>query len=394
MKDVAIIAAGRTAIGAFGGSLTKLSAVELAVQCGQGLLAKADINPSIIDEVIMGNVLGAGSGQNVARQVQIGLDIPVTSTAFTVNKVCGASLKAITLAAQAIMVGDKQVVLAGGTESMSNASYLDSSSRWGGRFGDVIGKDLILSDGLIDAFSGIHMGITAENLAEKYQISRSQQDEFALSSQQKYHIAQARGLFVDEIIPVTIKDRKGDVTFSIDEYPRVNTSIESLSQLKPAFKQNGTVTAGNASGINDGAAMVLLMPLELAIKEGYQPLAIIKSWASAGVDPEIMGFGPVPATVAALEKAQLTTADINLVELNEAFAAQSLSVIDHLDIDPEIINVNGGAIALGHPIATSGARILVSLIYELRRRKEHYGLASLCIGGGMGISLIIKNYMD
>lgn len=391
MREVAIVAAGRTAIGGFGGTLAPLSAVELGIQCAQGMLAKANIPVSIIDEVIIGNVLGAGSGQNIARQIQIGLGIPAEKTAFTVNKVCGASLKTIALAAQAIMCGDKDVVLAGGSESMSNAVYVQSQTRWGTRLGHSDAKDLILTDGLTDAFSGIHMGITAENLAEKYQISREQQDNFALASQLKAAQAQQQGKFNDEIIPVIIKSRKGEINFDTDEHLR-STTIETLAGLKPAFKKSGSVTAGNASGINDGAAMVLLMPLDFALEHGYQPLATIKATASAGVEPELMGFGPVPATLAVLEKAKLAAADIDLIEFNEAFSAQALSVMQALPFDPEIINVNGGAIALGHPIAASGARILVTLLYELKRRQLQYGLASLCIGGGMGISAIIENY--
>ncbi|WP_025820396.1 thiolase family protein [Shewanella marina] len=391
MREVAIVAAGRTAIGGFGGSLASLSVVELGIQCAQGMLNKADIPVEIIDEVIIGNVLGAGNGQNIARQIQIGLGIPAKKTAFTVNKVCGASLKTIALAAQAIMCGDKDVVLAGGCESMSNAAYIQLKTRWGARLGDAETKDLILSDGLTDAFSDIHMGITAENLAEKYQISREQQDEFALTSQLKAAQAIQDGKFNEEIIPVLIKDRKGEKLFVVDEHPRAAT-IDKLAGLKPAFKKNGSVTAGNASGINDGAAMVLLMPLELALANGYTPLAILKSTASAGVEPELMGFGPVPATIMALEKAKLQQKDINLVEFNEAFAAQALSVSQQFAFPPEIINVNGGAIALGHPIAASGARILVTLLFELKRRKQRYGLASLCIGGGMGITAIIENY--
>lgn len=391
MREVAIVAAGRTAIGGFGGSLASLSVVELGIQCAQGMLNKADIPVEIIDEVIIGNVLGAGNGQNIARQIQIGLGIPAKKTAFTVNKVCGASLKTIALAAQAIMCGDKDVVLAGGCESMSNAAYIQLKTRWGARLGDAETKDLILSDGLTDAFCDIHMGITAENLAEKYQISREQQDEFALTSQLKAAQAIQDGKFNEEIIPVLIKDRKGEKLFVVDEHPRAAT-IDKLAGLKPAFKKNGSVTAGNASGINDGAAMVLLMPLELALANGYTPLAILKSTASAGVEPELMGFGPVPATIMALEKAKLQPKDINLVEFNEAFAAQALSVSQQFAFPPEIINVNGGAIALGHPIAASGARILVTLLFELKRRKQRYGLASLCIGGGMGITAIIENY--
>lgn len=331
MREVAIVAAGRTAIGGFGGSLASLSVVELGIQCAQGMLNKADIPVEIIDEVIIGNVLGAGNGQNIARQIQIGLGIPAKKTAFTVNKVCGASLKTIALAAQAIMCGDKDVVLAGGCESMSNAAYIQLKTRWGARLGDAETKDLILSDGLTDAFSDIHMGITAENLAEKYQISREQQDEFALTSQLKAAQAIQDGKFNEEIIPVLIKDRKGEKLFVVDEHPRAAT-IDKLAGLKPAFKKNGSVTAGNASGINDGAAMVLLMPLELALANGYTPLAILKSTASAGVEPELMGFGPVPATIMALEKAKLQQKDINLVEFNESFCSTSIKRISTICI--------------------------------------------------------------
>ncbi len=390
LSDIAIVSAGRTATGSFGGSLATLSAVEIGVACAKGIIERAGISPSDIDEVLLGNVLHAGCGQNVARQVQLGAGIPETSTATTISKVCGAGLKAIALGAQAIWAGDKEVVLAGGTESMSNAPFVIDSVRWGKKLGNTETIDTLLKDGLTDAFNNIHMGITAENLAEIFDITREQQDQFALESQTRAMDAQTSGYFKDEIIPIEIQTPKKTVVFDKDEYIRPETTLDALQKLRPAFKKDGTVTAGNASGINDGAAMVLLMTVEKAEAMGLVPLAIITSYASAGVDPATMGYGPVPATVKALQKAGLELADIDLVECNEAFAAQSLSVMKELGLDPEITNVNGGAIALGHPIGASGARILVTLLHEMLRRKSKTGLATLCIGGGMGISMIIN----
>ncbi|PJE79619.1 Acetyl-CoA acetyltransferase [invertebrate metagenome] len=391
MKDIAIISAGRTAIGEFGGGLAPLSAVELGTACAKEVIRRANVTGDIVDDVILGNVLNAGCGQNVARQIQLDAGIPCEKTAMTINKVCGSGLQAIALGAQAIMTGDKEVVLAGGVESMSNAGYVMPRARWGMRMGNSEIVDTMVSDGLMDAFNDIHMGVTAENLAEKYELTRQMQDQFSADSQQKTESAQKTGRFVEEIIPITVHHRKKTIEITEDEHPRHGTTIETLARLRPAFKEGGTVTAGNASGINDGAAMVLLMSCEKAESMGLRPMAVIRSWASAGVDPVTMGFGPVPATQKALEKSGLNISDLDLIECNEAFAAQSLSVIKALDLPMDITNVNGGAIALGHPIGASGARILVTLLYEMVRRQSQYGLATLCIGGGMGMSMVIKH---
>lgn len=389
--EVIIVSASRTAIGKFGGSLKDVSAVQLGATVINSVIEKAGIKHDQVDEVIMGNVLQAGLGQNVARQSAIKAGIPENISSFTVNKVCGSGLKAVHLATQAILVGDAEIVIAGGTENMSQAPYLLLNARDGFRMGDQKLVDSLIHDGLTCSFNEYHMGITAENLSERYEISREEQDKFAASSQQKAAEAQNSGKFKDEIVPVKVPQRRGEpIIFDSDEYIRHGTTVESLAKLKPAFKKDGTVTAGNASGINDGAAAVLLMSRSKAEELNIKPMATIVANASGGVDPSVMGIGPVPATKKALEKAQLTIDDIDLIEANEAFAAQSLAVGKELQFPKERLNVNGGAIALGHPIGASGARILVTLIHELMRREEKYGLATLCIGGGQGVSTIIK----
>lgn len=389
--EVVIVSASRTAIGKFGGSLKDVSAVQLGATVINSVIEKAGIKHDQVDEVIMGNVLQAGLGQNVARQSAIKAGIPENISSFTVNKVCGSGLKAVHLATQAILVGDAEIVIAGGTENMSQAPYLLLNARDGFRMGDQKLVDSLIHDGLTCSFNEYHMGITAENLSERYEISREEQDKFAASSQQKAAEAQNSGKFKDEIVPVKVPQRRGEpIIFDSDEYIRHGTTVESLAKLKPAFKKDGTVTAGNASGINDGAAAVLLMSRRKAEELNIKPMATIVANASGGVDPSVMGIGPVPATKKALEKAQLTIDDIHLIEANEAFAAQSLAVGKELQFPKERLNVNGGAIALGHPIGASGARILVTLIHELMRREEKYGLATLCIGGGQGVSTIIK----
>ena len=389
--EVVIVSASRTAIGKFGGSLKDVSAVQLGATVINSVIEKAGIKHDQVDEVIMGNVLQAGLGQNVARQSAIKAGIPENISSFTVNKVCGSGLKAVHLATQAILVGDAEIVIAGGTENMSLAPYLLLNARDGFRMGDQKLVDSLIHDGLTCSFNEYHMGITAENLSERYEISREEQDKFAASSQQKAAEAQSSGIFKDEIVPVKVPQRRGEpIIFDSDEYIRHGTTVESLAKLKPAFKKDGTVTAGNASGINDGAAAVLLMSRSKAKELNIKPMATIVANASGVVDPSVMGIGPVPATKKALEKAQLTIDDIDLIEANEAFAAQSLAVGKELQFPKERLNVNGGAIALGHPIGASGARILVTLIHELMRREEKYGLATLCIGGGQGVSTIIK----
>lgn len=389
MKEVVIVSAVRTAIGTFGGALKDVSAIDLGATVVKEAIAQANISPDMVEEVIFGNVLQAGLGQNVARQVSIKAGIPQEVSSYTINKVCGSGLKTVALAAQAIACGDAEIVVAGGTENMSLAAYVMPSARWGARMGNASIIDTMVHDGLTDAFSGVHMGITAENIVTEYGFTREEQDAFALESQRRAVQAMADGKFKDEIVPVVISTRKGDVTVDTDEYPKANTTTESLAKLRPAFKKDGSVTAGNASGINDGAAALVLMSKEKALSLGLTPLAVIKSYASAGVDPQIMGTGPIPSTRKALEKAGLTVKDLGLVEANEAFAAQALSVVKSLELDPSIVNVNGGAIALGHPIGASGARIFVTLLHEMKRRDVKYGLATLCIGGGQGISLIV-----
>ncbi len=390
MKEVVIVSAVRTAIGKFGGTLSPLSAVEFGTVTAKGAMEQAGIDPGIIDEVVIGNVLSAGLGQSVARQIALKSGMKETVSAFNIDKVCGSGLRAVSLAAQMIKAGDCDVVLAGGVESMSNAPYLSKTSRFGSKMGNVEMVDLILSDGLTDAYGNGHMGITAENIADKWGITREEQDAFAAGSQQKAVAAIESGRFKDEIVPVTIPNRKGDIVFDTDEFPRAGTTAEGLGKLRPAFKKEGTVTAGNASGINDGAAMVVVMSKEKADELGLKPMAKIVSYASEGLDPAVMGYGPYGASNKALAKAGMTTKDIDLFELNEAFASQSIAVVRDLEIDPEIVNVNGGAIALGHPIGASGARIFVTLLHEMKKRESKTGLASLCIGGGQGTTVIVE----
>ncbi|WP_306767884.1 acetyl-CoA C-acetyltransferase [Martelella alba] len=390
IKDIVIVSAARTPIGCFGGALKDLSAIQLGEYAVSAAMSRAAITPDSVDEVIMGNVLGAGLGQNVARQVAMSAGIPFDKSAFNVSKVCGSGLKAVILAAQAIALGDAEIIVAGGTESMSNAMYLAAMARWGQRMGDSLLVDSMLSDGLTDAFSGEHMGMTAENLAQKYQLSREALDAYSALSQQRTEWAQKNGRFTDEIVPIKVTVRKEERLVTADEFPRHGTTVESLSHLKPAFRSDGVVTAGNSSGINDGAAALVLMSREKAQALQLRPLATIRAWGNGGVDLNYMGYGPVPATRRALAKAGLCVNDLDIIEANEAFASQSLSVIKGLGLDPDKTNVNGGAIALGHPIGASGARILVSLAHEMQRRHARYGLATLCIGGGMGLAMIIE----
>lgn len=391
MREAVIVSAQRTAIGSFGGAFKNVSAVELGTIAVKGALEKIGLSPEEVDEVILGNVLQAGLGQNVARQVSIHSGIPIEVPSLTINKVCGSGLKAVQLAAQAIMAGEADVIVAGGTENMSQAAYVVPGARWGMRMGNGTLLDTMVHDGLTDIFNGYHMGITAENIVEEFGLTREQQDELAVSSQNKAEKALLSGRFHDEIIPVRIKQRKGDdVVVDTDEYPRAGTTLEGLSKMKPAFKKDGTVTAASSSGINDGAAILIVMSKEKAESLGLKPLVTIKSSASAGVDPRVMGCGPIPSTKKALEKANLTINDMDLIEANEAFAAQAIAVLNELHADMEKVNVNGGAIALGHPIGASGARILVTLIHEMNKRESKYGLATLCIGGGQGISMIVE----
>ncbi|MBP7907815.1 MAG: acetyl-CoA C-acetyltransferase [Proteocatella sp.] len=390
MREVVIVSAARTAIGNFGGGLTPVSARDLGVTAAKEAIKRAGITPDMIDESVIGNVLSAGLGQNVARQISVDAGIPVEKPAMSINIVCGSGLRAVSTAAQLIALGDADIILAGGTESMSNAPYVTNSARWGARMGNVNMVDVMVNDGLTDAFAGYHMGITAENLAEKYELTREMQDELALSSQLKAEKAQNEGKFDEEIVPVVISTRKGDVVIDKDEFIKPGMTMEKLAKLKPAFKKDGTVTAGNASGINDGAAMLIVMSKEKADELGLEPMATIVSYATCGVEPSIMGYGPVPTVKKALAKAGMTMNDIELVEANEAFAAQALSVAKGLEFDMEKVNVNGGAIALGHPVGASGARILTTLLYEMKRSDKKTGLATLCIGGGMGTALIVK----
>lgn len=391
MREVVIVAATRTAIGSFGGALKKVSAVELGVIAAKEAIKRAGIKPELIEEAIIGNVIQAGLGQNVARQIAIKAGLDESSSALTINKVCGSGLRAVSLAAQIIMCGDAEVVLAGGTESMSCAPYVLPVNRWGARMGDGKTVDTMINDSLWDAFNDYHMGVTAENIAEKFDFTREDQDQFALKSQLKTEAAIKAGKFKDEIVPVVIPQRKGEpIVFDQDEFPKFGSTIEKISKLKPAFKKGGTVTAANASGINDGAAMFIVMSRAKADELGAKVLCSIKSYGSAGVDPKIMGYGPVPATQKALKKAGMTVADLDLIEANEAFASQSLAVAKDLGLNPEIVNVNGGALALGHPVGASGARILVSLIHEMIKRDSKTGLATLCIGGGQGTAVIVE----
>lgn len=391
MREVVIVSAVRTPIGSFGGALSQLSAVELGAVAAKEAIKRAGIDPAIIQEAIIGNVIGAGLGQNVARQVALNSGFNESSTAFTVNKVCGSGIKSVALAAQAIMLGDQDIILCGGTESMSNAPHLIPTSRWGQKMGDGKIVDSMIKDGLWEAFNDYHMGITAENIAEKWGITREMQDEFALNSQLKAEKAIKEGKFKDEIVPVEIPQRKGaPIVVDVDEYPKFGTTIDKLAKLKPAFKKDGTVTAGNSSGINDGAAMLIVMSKEKADELGIKYLATIRAFAAGGVDPKIMGYGPYEATSRLLAKTGLTIEDIDLVEANEAFAAQSLAVAKDLKFDMDKVNVNGGAIAIGHPVGASGARILTTLIYEMIRRDAKRGLATLCIGGGQGMAIVIE----
>lgn len=391
MTEVVIVSAIRTPIGKFGGVFKNTDAVQLGTKLVQTAIDQLNLPVDAVDEVIMGNVLGAGLGQNIARQIAIKSGLSETTNAYVVNKVCGSGLKSVILGAQSILLGDSEIVIAGGTENMSQAPYLDLSARWGGRLGHRQSIDMMLSDGLTDAFSQEHMGITAENIAEKYQISREQQDEFAASSQQKAAKAIEADRFKEEIVPISIPQRKGDpIVITTDEGVRPDTTKADLAKLRPAFKKEGSVTAGNASGLNDGVAIVVMMSKEKAESLNLTPLATIKSYATAGVDPDYMGLGPIPATEKALRKANLSVEDLELVEANEAFATQAIAVTDQLQLNPEIVNVNGGAIALGHPIGASGTRVLVTLIHEMMKRDAKNGLATLCIGGGQGISLIVS----
>ncbi|NJD77320.1 MAG: acetyl-CoA C-acetyltransferase [Candidatus Methanoperedens sp.] len=390
MKKAVIVSAARTAIGKFGGNLKDILPGKLGSVVLKETLKRAGTDPGEVDEVIMGNVLSGGQGMNVARQCSIWAGIPEKVPAFSVNKVCGSGLKSVALGAQAIMLGDEDVVLAGGTESMSNSIYALKKARWGMKMGDEKIVDTMIYDGLWDIFNDYHMGVTAEKLAEKYNISRQEQDEFAIISQNRAEAAIKAGKFKEEIVPVSIPQQKGEpVLFDTDEFPRFGTNMNTLSRLKPAFKKDGTVTAGNASGINDGSAAVLLMSEEKAKEKGITPLATIVSYASCAVPPEVMGIGPVCATMKALERAGIKLDNIDLIEENEAFAAQTLAVNRELKLDTDKLNVNGGAIALGHPIGASGTRILVTLLYELIRRNGRYGLATMCIGGGQGIAMVI-----
>jgi acetyl-CoA C-acetyltransferase len=391
MEKAVIVSAARTAIGSFGGSLVDVPATELGRVVIEAAIERAGIDPADIDEVILGNVLQAGVGMNAARQSAIASGIPDSVPSFTVNKVCGSGLKAVALAAQAIVAGDADLIVAGGMESMSRAPYLLTNARWGYRLGSNEIVDSMLSEGLTCAMAACHMGVTAENVAVECGVSRESQDEFAAESQRRAEEAIAAGRFADEIVPVMVAQKKGEpIAFKIDEYPRKATTAETLAKLKPAFQTDGTVTAGNASGINDGAAALLVASEERARLMELAPMAKIVSYASAGVAPRVMGLGPVPAIERALEKAGLALKDIDLFELNEAFAAQSIGVIKKFGLDASRVNVNGGAIALGHPIGASGARILVTLLYEMRRRDVKRGLAALCIGGGQGIAMVIE----
>jgi acetyl-CoA C-acetyltransferase len=391
MTDIVIAGALRTAIGKFGGTLAKTPAPDLGATVIRALLERSGVKADAVSEVIMGQVLTAGSGQNPARQASIRAGLPHGTPAMTINKVCGSGLKAVMLAAQAIRCGDADIVIAGGQENMSASPHVLPGSRDGFRMGDAKLVDTMIVDGLWDVYNQYHMGTTAENVAKKYEISRNEQDAFAVASQNKAEAAQKAGRFNDEIVPVMITQRKGDpVAFAQDEFPKAGTTLDSVAGLRPAFAKDGTVTAANASGLNDGAAALLVMTADRAASLGLQPLAKIKAFASSGVDPAIMGMGPVPASRRALEKAGWTPRDLDLMEINEAFAAQACAVNKEMGWDTSKINVNGGAIALGHPIGASGARVLVTLLHEMRRRNARKGLASLCIGGGMGVALAVE----
>lgn len=391
MNEVYILGACRTAIGSYGGSLKDIPAVMLGAHVIKETIKRAGINPDSVDEIVMGNVLQAGLGQNPARQAAIHAGLSTDIPAMTINKVCGSGLRAISLAAQMILAGDADCIIAGGMESMSQAPYVLRSNRWGARMGNSELVDEMVYDGLTDVFNQYHMGITAENVAEEYKITRQEQDELSSNSQIKACNAIAEGKFKEEIVPYPVPQRKSDpIIFDTDEFPRAGTTVEKLAKLRPAFKKDGTVTAGNASGINDGAAAVVVASKEYVEKYGLKPMVKIVSYGSKGVEPRIMGTGPIKATRVALEKSGLKIEDIGVIEANEAFAAQALAVAKELNFPMDRVNVNGGAIALGHPIGASGARILVSLVHEMKRRNEKYGLATLCIGGGMGTALVVE----
>ena len=392
MREVVIVSAARTPMGSFGGTLKDVPTRKLGAIAIKAAVERAGIKPEMVDEVIMGAVLQGGLGQNVARQMTLDAGLPIETPAFTINKVCGSGLRAVELAAQVIKAGDADIVVAGGAENMSATAYAMPAARWGARMNNTQMIDMMVNDGLWDAFNGYHMGITAENVCEQWGLTREQLDEFAVTSQNRAEAAIKAGKFVDEIVPVEIPQKKGEpIIFDTDEFPKFGTTIDKVAKLKPAFKKDGIVTAANASGINDAGAALVVMSKEKADELGIKPLCTIKSYASAGVDPSIMGVGPTPSSQKALAKAGLTIDQIDLVEANEAFAAQSLAVRKDLGLDPEKTNVNGGAIALGHPIGASGARILISLIYEMQKREDaKLGLATLCIGGGMGTALIVE----
>ncbi len=394
MGEAVIVSAVRTAVGTFGGTLAQLSAVDLGSRVIAEALRRAGIDGQAVDEVIMGNVLQAGLGQNPARQAGIKSGIPQEVPAMTVNKVCGSGLKTVGLAAQLIMAGEADVIVAGGMENMSMAPYMVDKARWGCRMGNTQFIDSMIKDGLWCAFNDVHMGITAENIAAKYGFSREDQDAFALESQNRAVAAIDDGRFQDEILPVEIPKKKGDpVVFATDEGPRRETSMEKLAKLRPAFKKDGTVTAGNASGINDGAAAFVVMSAEKAQELDLKPMFIVRATASAGVDPAYMGLGPIPSSRKALQKAGLRVQDLDLIEANEAFAAQAMAVVKDLELPVDKVNVNGGAVAIGHPIGASGARILATLLFEMKRRQSKYGLATLCIGGGQGTALVVENIL-
>lgn len=391
MREVVIVSAVRTAIGSFGGALKDVPAVELGALVIKEAVNRAGIQSELVEEVVMGNVIQAGQGQNVARQAAVKAGLPVEVPAMTINKVCGSGLRCVALAAQMIKAGDCDVVVAGGMENMSAAPYAIPGARWGQRMGDAKMTDTMVNDALWDAFNDYHMGVTAENIAKEWKLTREMQDEFSLNSQLKAERAIKEGRFKDEIVPVVIPQRKGEPKiFDQDEYPKFGSTIEKMTKLRPAFVKDGTVTAANASGINDGAAAFVVMSAEKAEQLGLKPMAKIVSYGSKGLDPSIMGYGPFHATKKALEVSGLTVEDIDLIEANEAFAAQSLAVAKDLNFDMEKVNVNGGAIALGHPVGASGARILVTLLHEMEKRDAKKGLATLCIGGGMGTALIVE----
>ncbi len=390
MDQVVIVAAARTAVGKFGGTIAKVPATELGAHVIRGLVAQTGIDPQLISEVIMGQVLAAGVGQNPARQSVIKAGLPDMIPGLTINKVCGSGLKATHLAAQAILCGDADIIIAGGQENMSASPHVLNNSRDGFRMGDAKLIDTMIVDGLWDVYNQYHMGITAENVAKKFNVSRAEQDEFSVASQNKAEAAQKAGKFKNEILPLEIPSKKGAIVFDTDEYIKAGTTLDALSGLRPAFNKEGTVTAGNASGINDGAAAVMMMSAKKAQQLGLKPLATIKAYASAGLDPTIMGMGPVPASQRCLQKAGWTHQDLDLMEINEAFAAQAIAVNKEMGWDTSKINVNGGAIAIGHPIGASGCRVLVTLIHEMIRRAAKRGLATLCIGGGMGVALAIE----